>query len=53
MSEGAPSVGMVRMTPCLLMMVATLLMIVAGLEKRSLEWRPRNDSWWRKLKLWP
>jgi hypothetical protein len=44
---------MVRMTPCLAMMVATLLMIVAGTEKKRLEWRPRDGSWWRKLKLWP
>jgi len=41
---------MTTMTNSLGLIIATLLMILAGIKQKHLEWRPRNRSWWHRRK---
>ena len=38
------------MTNSLSLIIATLLMILAGIKQKRLEWRPRERSWWHRRK---
>ena len=34
----------------ILLMLATLVMLSIGIDKKRLEWRRRDPGWWRKRK---
>jgi hypothetical protein len=39
---------MFLMTNTLATLAAMLLMLVAGIKQKRLEWRPRHRSWWHR-----